>query len=545
METFTLRQLKTLGSKEMLFAELLGKISERIKMPKGTMPFYRKKQQVVDAGYLIENFIETGDVILRQDTVEDDGKFKKLTKVRIVGGKDKKKPLTRGFEEMPNKVYQKSLVNYRLRTPDLEVLKTMSGVLFYRSEFCTQAYLERIHEVTPVDIKSRELPVDRTIRYGKYKKEALGLHKFYLPAKFDGSGRMYYEGASLEGFRPHGKCYESHAFEMEKRVLSAQGREALEALSYDDVPLDSATSKEEILSCLRIPQIAKALETGITGMTLECDVTNSGLLIAGLGFASPEMLKATNGYGGTVREDSHKVFGDAFGLSRADAKKFHVTLLHGASNEAIAKKLGAFLEREVPVSEVIECCEKAYGKAYHNINNIAQYGRAIMSNFRSTVSWDMPDGFRATHTASTLHVPMELQLQHRKVRVTHEMPILLDGRGAPVYDKYAPGCKPNTSTKMMGLYANIIHSIDAYVMREVIRSGISLLCKHDAFLIHPNDVELLKTTLQGIYSELFQMDLITNILAQIEETTGVKAPELFRGDAKDMMSQSHLFVTVE
>ncbi len=545
MDKFTLKQLRKLGTEEMLMSELVGKIAERIALPSHEMPFYRKKQQWVNAGNLVVQYIATGDVILRKVTEEHEGKFKTLNKVRITNPLKAPVSSLRGFEGTPSQCYTKSVRNSRLRHQDLATLKLAASIKFYRSEFCTDAYISRIHELLPKDSKSMELEWKRQGRLNGYKKTILAMDSMYLPMKPDGRGRMYYEGASLEGFRPHGKCYESHAFELASRELSVEGKEVLSNLHLKPIELSAATTKEQILSCLRIPQVTKALDTNETGMTVECDVTNSGLLIAGLGFKSPEMLMATNGYGNTEVADSHTVFGNAYGLDRDMAKKVHTPLLHGASNKSIAKKLTEITGEEFTTEDVRVGNEKAYGKAAENINTIARYGREVMSNYRSEVSWDMPDGFRATHRAYTVHVPLELQLTGRKLKVMSSMPLLLDGRGNPVYDSNTPGAHEKTATKMMGLYADIIHSIDGYVMRCVINSRIELLAKHDAFLIHPNDVSLLKTTLQGIYSDIFDMDLIRNILSQIEASTGVPAPEMFIGEAVDKMAESFLFVSVE
>ena len=557
-ELFTVKQLKKLGTEEQLFAALLGEIAERLDYPSGDMPFYRKKERFILAGKLLEDFIESGDVTLRKESKTVDGQLKTFNKVTIVGGKKKKeKDLNRGFEGVAGKVLCKAVGNVRLRSDDKAALRLLSSTKMYRSSHCGEAFLKKAHSLIHANHASKkgkdkresvkELPWKRLARYEEIRETALKHQDFYLSAKPDGRGRMYYEGSRLDGFRPQGKSYESASFELSSRTLTSSGRKVLERLKPADIALSEVTTEEELFDYLRGKQIASALHSNSTGMTIEADVTNSGLLIAGLSFKSPEMLKATNGYGSKVRADSHSVFGKAVGLPRADAKGLHTQLLHGASFKTIAKSLTEITGKAYSVGEVTELLEKAYGKAVHNIYAIADYGRRVVNNARSEVSWIMPDEFRATHRAYTTHVPLELQLKKRKVKVVSPMPLLLDGKGFPVYDnKTVNKDKDSTiSTKMMGLYANIIHSIDAYVMREVIKFGIPLLAKHDAFLIHPNDVDKLVSTLQRIYSEVCSFDIIRNILEDIEDSTGVIAPELFIGDAANRMYKSELFITVE
>jgi len=537
-----LKQLKMLGKEEMLFPELVGRIAARLPMNSNhAFPFIREKDRRIEAGNLLEEFIEQGDVILRKETHKDGEGFKTLNHVTIVGGKSKPKDLSKGFEQESGKVYQKSVRNCRLKTEDKDVLSRASSVKFYRSEFATDEMLQGIQDLVPVDSKSPETKLGKRFRYHEYRETALSMDSFYLPMKFDGRGRMYYEGASLEGFKPHGKAYESFLFELEAKELTSEGLEVINNLHYP----------EGLLKDLRVKQIAKAVSTGITGMTVEADVTNSGLFVAGIVFRSKEMLTADNGYGLPEKADSHQVVADAVGISREEAKGIQVQFLHGASLRSMASSLTEATGKEYSEEDMSTFMENAYGKAVYNINTTAQYGREVMSNTRSECSWAMPDGFRATHRAYTVSVPLELELKHRKVKVFAEMPLLLDGRGQPVYDANSHGAKQptgssrGTHTKMMGLYADIIHSIDSWVMREVVRSGIQLLCKHDAFFVHPNDVQELKDTLKSIYSDLYDFDLMKNILNQIEHQTGVQQPELFYGDAENRIKDSEYFLTVE
>ena len=624
MSKFNLKQLKELGSEEMLFCQLQGLIAARLPLPKGEMPFYRAKDREIEAGMLVEDFIESGDVILNTITLEEDGKFRTEKKVRIVDGISKEKDITQGYEEQPGIAQQKKLGAHTLSGSDRDVLRKLSSIQFYRSNFCDDEYLRRVHEMIPIDPESREHEWKRMARFEVYRKEILKISKCYLTYKYDTRGRINAEAVKLEGLRPHGKSVESLAIEMSKRVLTPEGREVLLKLKdkYDNnnynsnynnnsniienidtldirtpsipnnnhnnysntirsiEPLairkaemssipnnnnhnndnndnnynNNSNYKEghEVLSYLRSKQINKALSSNSTGMLVEFDVTNSGLLIMGLCFKSPEMLMLANGYGSTELQDSHAKAAEVFGLKdRKEGKKINTPFLHGSSIKTITKSLEELTGISQTPDQVKSKLTNIYSEAANNPHLISDYGRRIVSNTRSHVTWDMPDGFKAMHRAYTECVPLELQLKTCKLRVLRDMPLLLDANNRPVYDQTHPRAKKptknsdGTSTKIMGLFANIIHSIDSYVLRLLINSDIKMLPKHDAFLIHPNDEALLRATLQDIYSKIFEMDLINNILSQIEETVGIEAPKLFMGNAENRMKESKLFLSME
>jgi len=74
-------------------------------------------------------------------------------------------------------------------------------------------------------------------------------------------------------------------------------------------------------------------------------------------------------------------------------------------------------------------------------------------------------------------------------------------------------------SKGLSLTANIVHSIDAYVVREMLRrthkKGVQIATIHDAFYAHPNDMQLLRETYRNILAELSKSNLMQNILMNI------------------------------
>lgn len=77
--------------------------------------------------------------------------------------------------------------------------------------------------------------------------------------------------------------------------------------------------------------------------------------------------------------------------------------------------------------------------------------------------------------------------------------------------------------KGRSLAANIVHSVDAWVLREMIRrahlQGFQLATIHDCFYAHPNYMNQVRQNYLDILVELTRMNLVQDILSQINGRT--------------------------
>ena len=75
------------------------------------------------------------------------------------------------------------------------------------------------------------------------------------------------------------------------------------------------------------------------------------------------------------------------------------------------------------------------------------------------------------------------------------------------------------SDKSTSLVPNVIHSIDAYIAREMVRrankQGFELAHIHDAFVAHPNNMNKVRQNYIDIMAEIADSDLLADILTDL------------------------------
>lgn len=126
-------------------------------------------------------------------------------------------------------------------------------------------------------------------------------------------------------------------------------------------------------------------------------------------------------------------------------------------------------------------------------------------------TWTLPDG----HVARCL--------VRDKVDTSIEIDEL-DAQNSFAYRFY-----PNQpSTKGTSLMPNVIHSIDAYIVREMVRrakaQGFELAAIHDAFTCHPNNMVRAMMNYREILHEISASTLLNDILTEITgENPGIES----------------------
>ncbi len=116
-------------------------------------------------------------------------------------------------------------------------------------------------------------------------------------------------------------------------------------------------------------------------------------------------------------------------------------------------------------------------------------------------SWELPDG----------HVCKVKVIEKTSMGIKIEE--LDDREFTLVYNKNMP------SMNGRSLAANVIHSVDGWVCREMVRRcDFEVSCIHDCWQCHPNNAEQLKQVYREILSDLAGMNLLNDICSQITGT---------------------------
>lgn len=594
-------------NKELLVQSFIGKL--RYKLPALHLdfkltPFERERAKLIAASIITNVLIDSGVYGIREDvepyrTESGNKKFRKLLYIQLGG--EPMKDLYRGIHLEPGVVEQTSVGMWTLSAEQRAFLAEVASVPYKVWSGCTQELLMHGYSLKTdwnrsKDKNGKKLSEDPILKRNRYRvyAEKIVDHvkrfpKFYLSAKYDDRYRVYYDAAILEGIRPHGKLWETLMLdaaepfrlgEEDVRVLrhliyvTLHGRatmeKANEKLSAEDMitamtvdPL-AATSEKQFGEYILLRKAAEALEQHVAGepstFMFGYDFTNSGLMMAGLSFHSKEMMKAANlGQHKTVY-DSHTTFGKAYGLDlpRNEVKKLHTALLHGGTEQGLLNEIESVLgEGAFTLEQVKQANEAAYGECVRNITTIADWGTIVVGNRQSILRWKMPDGYVASSRAHMDGVPVRCYAASARHKehytyyiVVSNMPLVEDRNGFPIYDKdtVLDGVPHPVKVKKRGLFANITHSIDAYVLRCVVKrlrdQNRPFLLKHDDYIVPPGAVRDVMHAAQSAFMVLYHYNIYDKALDDIVEHSPyqLEKPQLYMGDAKNTATHSENFL---
>jgi len=599
---------------ELLVQTFIGKL--RHKLPKLRMGIkmheFNKERARIIAASLITQVLIDNDAYPTEKKVETttvNGRKKFHTRVYMQLGGSYEKDLLKGIESKPGVVHQKEINGWKLKAVEKAFLRRVGSVPFCVSDVCTKELLLKGYSLKvdwgkSVDKNGKSLPEDPIVRKQRYNlyadtviDQVQTMGAFYLPAKYCDRKRVYYEAATLEGVRPHGKLWETLMIdsavefdltEADERVLkhiiytTFHGRvsveeanelftmeDLLDANMIDPMAQDSEEAFGEAIMLNKAYQAIQDYKQGKPSKFLfGYDFTNSGLLMSGVSFRSEKMMKAGNIAGSNHVVDSHTAFGSAYDLplDRKDIKKIHMGLMHGSAMQSIATAINETLVAngndgdcfpEVTVDAVNAYNEAAYGAPVANIPAIAEWGTKVVGNEQNVLRWTMPDGFSCASRAYLKGVPVlvySASASHKEGYTSHvvvsDMPWLEDKNGFPVYGKEVEmgGVVYEVQQKKRGLFANMTHGNDSYMLRHigntVLDSGRPILFKHDDFITPPSALETVELAAKEVFDEMFTVNFYQEAVDEIikESPYDIPAFDLIVGDGPNTIWESENFL---
>ena len=590
---------------ELLVQAFAGKLRHKIpalRMGIKLNDFDKKRAPMIAAKLIVNILVDNGTYVVdkrvESQTVNNVKKFH--TRLYIKLGGSYTKDLLKGIEDRPGVVHQKDVHGWKLSAVEKAFLRKVGSVPFCVSDVCTKELLMKMYTLKKdwdykVDKNGRPLQEDPIMfkkRFNGYADTIMDqvapLGAFYLSGKYCGRDRVYYEAARLPGLRPHGKLIETLMIDSavpydltdeDARILrhiiyvTLRGRvsvdEANRLFSLEDL-LDAQAinpmeqdDEESMGEAVLLNKCYKALQDYQNGVPSKYmfgyDFTNSGLLMSGVSFRSERMMEAGNIAGGLDVVDSHTAFGAAYDLdlNRKGIKKVHMGLMHGSAIMSIAKTIREITGSNTTESDVNGYNEKAYGAPVTNITSIAEWGTKIVGNLQSSLRWTMPDKFSACSRAYLKGVPVQVYAASASHKdgytsdvIVSDMPWVEDKNGFPMYgkDTMVGGVMYKVEQKRRGLFANITHSIDAYMLRHiteaVLASGRPILLKHDDFIAPPGAYHHILEAARVTFTELFQDNLYQQAIDEIAEHSpyDIEPLELVMGHAECTVWESDNFL---
>ncbi len=322
----------------------------------------------------------------------------------------------------------------------------------------------------------------------------------------------------------------ANAFGYDK--LSFEDRVAFVRNNYTDLPsmIDDADSAGEFIKALNA---LKSCETKtVPDHMVYLDASNQALQLYAVLTGDLKTAQTCNLANGLNMADAYQMLANALNaqlnldiFTRSNCKSALMTTMYGKTKAylTILDKLYPHVRSSyatfcinyphlTQVEEDGSINSPSLANAFNQaLLDIAPRAMSAMDAIQSlndedigTYYWTMPDGFKVKYDVKTDLVveATNVSLGGKSLKISAEVEVYEASRGN------------------RGMAPNVIHSIDGYVARQLIRRMGSkfITTIHDAFAVHPAHADELRSNYADIMVELLDSDLLNNILSQIAGT---------------------------
>lgn len=277
-------------------------------------------------------------------------------------------------------------------------------------------------------------------------------------------------------------------------------------LSYKDQLdyADNECSEEPILMAKAINAHSEILKGNETGFMVNLDATASGIQIMSALTGCHSSAEKVNLIDNGKRNDLYQVMTDEINaeygtnVSRLEIKPCVMTTFYGST--AQPKKL--FGKGTPELAAFNSSLQTGLAGAYRLLVDM----QSLQDENATVYKWTLPDG----HTA---YVPV-MDAVDKKVEIAELNKATFTFR-----------TKVNQAKDFdLSLPANIIHSIDAYIVRQLYRRanihGYDMTTIHDSFWSHPNNIEDVRMGYAQELANMANSTLIQDILNEVSGYNG-------------------------
>ena len=336
----------------------------------------------------------------------------------------------------------------------------------------------------------------------------LGKH-FYFVWRYDKRGRSYSSGYDLN----------LQTNEYGKALLSLHNKELITNIPNLHIAIANHAGKDKLTWSKRINWVSKQNISKIkwkepilgrkairalkdtknskpTGYVMSIDATSSGIQIMAVLSGCDKTAKLVNCINPNVRYDLYTTVAKLMNkkLTKPVLRKImkKVVMTHFFNSTLMPKTLLSS-EELIVFYEVMEGLLPGAEKIMHTINNCWNYNEDYHA-------WIMPD-------KHTVYIPVVESVDG----------IYSDSEFGKIPLRTYHKIKSNN---YRSLCPNVIHSIDGYIAREMVRRcKFQLSHVHDCFVFNPNYLQKVTETYKQIMAEIAKSNLLANILSQITKST--------------------------
>lgn len=305
----------------------------------------------------------------------------------------------------------------------------------------------------------------------------------------------------------------ANAYGLDKETWELRLKWFNETLALGNIQACVARAAEPLLMQKAVNAYEDAMNDVPTGFLMNLDATASGIQLMACLIGCHKTAEAVNLIDTRKREDVYGTVAVKMGKTRGEVKPSVMTHFYGSKAAPKATFGDDLPEFYAAMDEMLPgACECMVDMQSCWQPNALEH------------EWTLPDG----HTASV------------KVMTAVDKKIEIDEMDHATFTHRAYVNSAQESG--LSLAANIIHSVDAYVVREVYRRceivGIELLTIHDSFWASPNCMEEVRVIYTEILAEIAAGNLMQHILREVTGNTALEY-EKYSNDLGDKILLSN------
>lgn len=397
--------------------------------------------------------------------------------------------------------------------------------------------------ITVLNFEEQSIPVEGTedrIKYDireafrpLFAKEKTNL---YFDWNMDYRGRMYPNGYH---FTLHGNEYEKNIMtfakvkqlsSMEQVISMIEVRNAIAvAFGKDKITdaekqkwydenkntLDWRTAKEPTYARAQMLSLELLQTTGTTNIPVELDATCSQKQVVAVLTGDAQTATCCNIITDNSHiQDAYKLVADEMSsisglkFNRKQIKKSDMIDGYGAGEERITEQLKEDL-KEYYYDGVVDVFYKAINTVCPMAGTLKTVFQSLWNNTRTEWNWTLPDGFKV------------------KMLTTESRQITVNPFGMEEISIIGKMIIPTSKNTSLGV--NIIHSVDAYIARQmIVRCAFDVIPIHDGFRCLPVYARQMRTIYNSIMAEITDSTLLEDIIKEIAGVD-IKLPKQFNG----------------